>query len=140
MLLPEGVDLPAPATAPLTPLDPRCFHPDEAERRLREHFRVASLEGFGLRGQPLAIAAAGAVLAYLGDNQRAALANVRTSQVYNPSRFLVLDANAAPPPRALRLAARRQHARLAARRDRRHAHGDGLRGCWRAGSGSPCST
>ena len=61
---------------------------------LREHFHVASLEGYGLRGQRLAMAAAGAVLAYLGDNQRAALANVTDLEVYNPSRFLVLDAAA----------------------------------------------
>ncbi|MPZ50024.1 MAG: DNA mismatch repair protein MutS [Dehalococcoidia bacterium] len=94
VLLPEGADLPSPSEAPLTPLDARLFHPDEADRRLRDHFAVASLEGYGLRGQPQAIAAAGAVLAYLADNQRAALANVKDLQVYNPSRFMVLDANA----------------------------------------------
>ena len=94
LLLPQDVDLPAPCAAPLTPLDDRFFHPDEADLRLREHFGVVSLEGFGLRGQPLAIAAAGAVIAYLGENQRAALANVRDLRVYNPSRYLVLDASA----------------------------------------------
>jgi DNA mismatch repair protein MutS len=78
----------------VTPLDERFFLPDGAEERLREHFGVASVDGFGLRGLPLAVAAAGAILAYLGDNQRAALANVRDLRVFNPSRFLVLDANA----------------------------------------------
>ncbi len=43
---------------------------------------------------PQATAAAGAVLAYLADNQKAALANVRDLTVYNPSRYLVLDASA----------------------------------------------
>jgi DNA mismatch repair protein MutS len=91
VLLPEGVDLPAPSEAPRTALEPRFFDADEAERLLRQHFRVASLEGYGLRGRPQATAAAGAVLAYLAANQKAALANVRDLHVYNPSRYLVLD-------------------------------------------------
>jgi DNA mismatch repair protein MutS len=75
----------------VTPIDQRLFRPDDASLRLREHFRVASLEAYGLRGLPLATAAAGAVLAYLGDNQRTALTNVKDLSVYNPSRFMVLD-------------------------------------------------
>ena len=94
LLLPEGVDLPAPYESPRTPLDTRLFHPDEAAGRLQEHFGVASLEGYGLRGMAGATAAAGAVLAYLGDNQKAALANLRDLRVYNPARYLVLDASA----------------------------------------------
>jgi len=94
LLLPQGVDLPAPSEAPRTALESRFFEEEECERRLREHFGVASLEGYGLRGQARAIAAAGAVLAYLAENQRAALANVRDLSVYNPSRYLVLDASA----------------------------------------------
>ncbi len=94
VLLPGGTDLPAPTGAPITPIDVRFFHPDEAERCLREHFGVASLEGYGLRGMTLAISAAGAVLAYIRETQRSALANIHDLQVYNPSRFLVVDPNA----------------------------------------------
>jgi DNA mismatch repair protein MutS len=90
-LLPEGADLPGLPAASVTPIDQRLFRPDDAERRLHEHFHVASLEGYGLRNLPLATSAAGAVLAYLGDNQRAALSNVRDLAVYNPSRFMLLD-------------------------------------------------
>ncbi|HLF77307.1 MAG TPA: DNA mismatch repair protein MutS [Dehalococcoidia bacterium] len=94
VLLQDGVDLPAAYDAPLTPLDKRLFEAPEAARVLQEHFQVASLEGYGLRGQPLATAAAGAVLSYVGDTQRSVLANVRDLQVYNPSRYLVIDPNA----------------------------------------------
>lgn len=94
LILPAGVDLPAPFTGPTTPLDARYFAVDEAEAAVREHFGVVSLEGFGLKGEAAAAIAAGAVLAYLGDNQRAALANVRDLTVYSPSRYMVLDANA----------------------------------------------
>jgi DNA mismatch repair protein MutS len=91
VLLPEGLDLPAAFDGPKTALDARFFHPDDCERTLLDHFKVASLEGYGLRGAPAAVCAAGAVLAYLADNQRAALANVRDLHVYNPARYLVLD-------------------------------------------------
>ena len=94
VLLPDGVDLPAPWTGTVSGIDPRMADAEEAERCLREHLHVASLDGFGLRGQRLAVAAAGAVLAYLGDNRRVALANITDLEVYNPSRFLVLDASA----------------------------------------------
>ena len=91
VLLPDGLDLPAAFDGPKTPLDARFFHPDDCERTLLDHFKVTSLEGYGLRGAPAAVCAAGAVLAYLADNQRAALANVRDLHVYNPARYLVLD-------------------------------------------------
>ena len=94
VLLPDGHDLPAGFEGLTTALDARCFLAREAEERLQEHFKVASLEGYGLRGLPLATAAAGAVLAYLADNQRAALANVRDLEVYSPARYMVLDPNA----------------------------------------------
>ncbi|HWO72761.1 MAG TPA: DNA mismatch repair protein MutS [Dehalococcoidia bacterium] len=94
VLLPEGFQPPASIQAPLTHLDGYAFQPEEAGRRLREHFRVASLEGYGLRGKPLGAAAAGAVLAYLAENQKAALANVKDLRVYDVSRFMVLDPSA----------------------------------------------
>ncbi len=94
VLLPDGLDLPAPFDGPTTAFDAFAFEHDEAERRLREQLRVASLEGYGLRHLPLATAAAGAILAYLAVNQKAALANVKDLMVYSPSRFMVLDASA----------------------------------------------
>ena len=94
VLLPEGVDLPAPPAGALTPVDARLFAADAAAACLRDHFGVLSLEGFGLQSHSPAIAAAGAIIAYLADSQRASLANVRDLQVVNPSRFLVLDASA----------------------------------------------
>src|SRR5262249_17036333 len=63
----------------------------EAERLLCRHFNVVSVEAFGLRGASEATAAAGAILAYLEENQRAAIANVRDLRVFNPAGFLVLD-------------------------------------------------
>jgi DNA mismatch repair protein MutS len=44
------------------------FHPDYAERILREQFGVAELTGFGLDEHPQALSAAGAVVHYLREN------------------------------------------------------------------------
>jgi DNA mismatch repair protein MutS len=44
------------------------FHPDYAERILREQFGVAELIGFGLDDHPQALSAAGAVVHYLREN------------------------------------------------------------------------
>lgn len=93
VLYPEGIEAPS-LEAPLTPMDQRLFRLDDADERLRSHFGVASMEGFGLRRQSQATAAAGAILAYLADNQKAALANVKDLEVYSPSRYVVIDANA----------------------------------------------
>jgi len=44
---------------------------ERAEERLRKHLGVPSLDGFGVSGLPLGLAAAAAALAYLVDTQRA---------------------------------------------------------------------
>ncbi len=94
VLLPEGSDSRIAFECPVTLADRRYFHFDEAERLLRQHFGVASLDGFGLRGLPAAVSAAGAAIAYLLDNQKAAAANVRDLHVYSPGGFMALDAAA----------------------------------------------
>src|SRR5712692_7365952 len=48
-----------------TRLDDWVFREEYGERLLMERFGVATLEGFGLAGRPLAVAAAGALLHYL---------------------------------------------------------------------------
>jgi DNA mismatch repair protein MutS len=97
LLLPEGTDLPEgwspvrdDGAAP-TLLDAYWFDSDEARRLLLEHFQVASLEAFGCDAWPQAVAAAGAVLRYLQENQRASLSLVTGLSTYNATSFMVLD-------------------------------------------------
>ena len=54
-------------------LDDYYFELDTASRCLLEHFQVASLEGYGCAGLPPAVSAAGAIIGYLRENQKAAL-------------------------------------------------------------------
>jgi DNA mismatch repair protein MutS len=64
---------------------------DAARQTLLEHFRVATLDGFGLGALPLATRAAGAIIRYLQDNQKAALAQLTTLKTYSTRAFMTLD-------------------------------------------------
>ena len=64
---------------------------DYAERALLDHFKLLSLDGCGLGGKGLAVGAAGAVLHYLRDTQRAALDHLERPAFYDRADSLVLD-------------------------------------------------
>jgi DNA mismatch repair protein MutS len=66
--------------------------PDAAAARLMAHFRVASLQACGAEGQPLAVAAAGAALFYLQENQISDLAHLRALSTYDLADYVSLDA------------------------------------------------
>jgi DNA mismatch repair protein MutS len=77
----------------VTPYDARYFTEDDARHRLLSHFEVASLEGFGCGHLPLAIRAAGAVLAYLQETQKGLLRQLTALETYFVSEFMTLDAH-----------------------------------------------
>jgi DNA mismatch repair protein MutS len=90
VLLPEGTGLQGIRTQ--TAVDPWIFDHEYAGRLLKEHFTLLSLDGCGLEARPLATAAAGAVLHYLRDTQRAALSHVERPAFFDRGEALVLDA------------------------------------------------
>ena len=75
----------------LQPWDSQHFRVDRAYRRLTQHFSVRSLEGFGCEEQPLAIAAAGALLAYVHETQQNNMVHVHGLNYYNTGDYMVLD-------------------------------------------------
>jgi DNA mismatch repair protein MutS len=79
-----------PATRTLR--EARAFDGRRGFEALCRHFSVASLDGFGLAGQTSAWGAAAAVLQYVEDTQRSALAHVRQITRYEPSGTLIIDA------------------------------------------------
>jgi DNA mismatch repair protein MutS len=68
------------------------FDLDTARHALQDHFEVASLDGFGLGGLPLAVQAAGALLQYLAETQRAKLAQLSGLYTYSTEEYMTLDA------------------------------------------------
>ena len=75
-----------------TEIEDWIFSFDYAERTLREHFQLQSLDGCGLSGKPLGVAAAGAVLHYLRDTQRSALDHLEHPSFFDRNEAMVLDA------------------------------------------------
>ncbi|HIG28557.1 MAG TPA: DNA mismatch repair protein MutS [Verrucomicrobiales bacterium] len=58
---------------------------------VREHFSVASLDGFGLRNHDAAVGAAGAILHYLKENLRRDVSHLTSVSYYQSSDFMALD-------------------------------------------------
>ncbi len=75
-----------------TTLDDWIFSLDYADRALRDHFRLLTLDGCGLGGRPLAVSAAGAILHYLRDTQKSALDHLDRPAFYDRSESMILDA------------------------------------------------
>jgi DNA mismatch repair protein MutS len=75
----------------ITPYDARYFVEEDARHRLLTHFAVASLEGFGCERLPLAIRAAGAVLAYLQETQPGVVRQLNALETYSTAEFMTLD-------------------------------------------------
>ncbi len=90
-----------PASQPLanglpghaTPWTEWRFEAGRCQETLLGHFGVASLDGFGLRGQTLAMRASGAILQYLGETQPAALKLLNGLSTYSLAEFMTLDAS-----------------------------------------------
>jgi len=62
-----------------------------AVRTLKEHFRVATLEGFGLKRNDPSLGAAAAILHYLADTQRQSLVHLTALRRFRSGDHLVLD-------------------------------------------------
>src|SRR5579884_1209667 len=67
------------------------FAPETAQFTVREHFKVASLDGFGLKNKTAAIGAAGAVLHYLTQHLRRDVTHLTSLSCYQTSDYLNLD-------------------------------------------------
>ncbi len=101
VLIPKGMDdaktvtgvrerLPA---ASFTCMDDWLFLPESAENTLRDHFKVASLEGFGVQDMPLAVGAAGAVVTYLRQTQKRLLPHIGGLSVHRKTVYMEIDDN-----------------------------------------------
>src|SRR3954471_16814030 len=75
-----------------TELEEWVFTHDYADRTLRDHFKLLSLDGCGLANRPAAVGAAGAILHYLRDTQRAALDHLDRPTYYDRADSMILDA------------------------------------------------
>ncbi len=75
----------------LSSLDPRFFSDEGCRKVLKEHYRVASLEGLGLGVYPVGTIAAGAVMEYMYETQKNDLSHITAITPYSTGQFMVLD-------------------------------------------------
>jgi DNA mismatch repair protein MutS len=78
-------------TVPVTTLDDYHFEMEVTRPLMLEHFGVATLEGYGCAHLPLAIGAAGAIIHYLGETQKAVLGQIKQLTTYFTDAFMALD-------------------------------------------------
>jgi len=71
--------------------DDWTFAPETALFTVRDHFKVASLDGFGLKDRTAAIGAAGAALHYLTQHLRRDVKHLTRLSFYRRSDYLALD-------------------------------------------------
>jgi DNA mismatch repair protein MutS len=97
LLLPAGASFPAadqagaPPDAPITPLEPWEYESGRTRQALLDQLKVQGLEGLGLEGHDLAVQAAGALIGYLRDTQKADLAHIRTVTWRERATCLLID-------------------------------------------------
>ena len=72
-------------------LEPWHFDPASAQRDLARQFGTTDLSGYGCEGMELAVAAAGALLAYCRQTQQSALPHVAGLRVERESEFVLMD-------------------------------------------------
>ena len=77
--------------ATLTSLDDWQWQRDDCHSLLLNHFKVRTLDGYGLARKDEAIRAAGACLRYAQETQRAAAAHITDLVYFEPQDHLVLD-------------------------------------------------
>ena len=75
----------------LTSVESGFFHPDEARQALLSHFGIFTLESFGCDGMDLAVSAAGAIVGYLAQTQKAAKLQLSNLAIYSIGNFMALD-------------------------------------------------
>lgn len=75
----------------VTPLDEWAFVQSSAEEKLRGQLKVSSLKGFAIDRYPLAVCAAGAIVAYLEQTQHSGLGNICSISRIDENRFVWMD-------------------------------------------------
>jgi len=92
ILCPDTLSLSNGLPGHLTPWPVWRFEYSRCEGALLTQFKAASLDGFGVRGLPLATRAAGTVVQYLEETQPAALNLLTGLSAYHLTEFMTLDA------------------------------------------------
>ncbi|HHY91620.1 MAG TPA: DNA mismatch repair protein MutS, partial [Clostridiales bacterium] len=68
-----------------------AFQLEHAEKKIKDHFKVLTLEGLGISDKPYAICATGALLEYLHQTQKQSLSHINQVNYYTSDQYVLLD-------------------------------------------------
>ncbi len=91
VVLPRGSSFQLDSRASVSEIDGYHFEPATAAKALKEGLDVATLDGYGIGRWPLAVAAAGAIIAYLGETHKDALVGLSHLSAYSVGEHMALD-------------------------------------------------
>ncbi len=92
IVAPKSTDLSAfKITSPITRVEDYDFDLESSRKALLDHFKVATLDGFGCNHLPLAIRAAGSIILYIQETQKGALVQLTGLSTYSTEEFMALD-------------------------------------------------
>lgn len=77
----------------ISALESRFFDETETLNCLKEHFRVANLEGLGLSDFELGSICAGGILLYLYETQKSSMSQLNRIQAYCSNSYMLLDSS-----------------------------------------------
>ena len=69
------------------------FDEEICETQLKQHFKVGSLDGLGLKDYEIGTIAAGAVLRYLYDTQKNSLSHITRLLPYSTGKYMIIDSS-----------------------------------------------
>jgi len=68
------------------------YDQETAVEKLKEHFKVNSLEAYGLEGNETALGSAAAIINYLKETQKTSLDHINSIKLYHTDDFMFIDA------------------------------------------------
>lgn len=72
-------------------LDDWVFQPDFAENKIREHFKVQTIKGFGVEHLPVGVVSAGVILHYLTETEHHLVSHISQLTRLEEDKFVWLD-------------------------------------------------
>jgi DNA mismatch repair protein MutS len=88
---PDNLVIPNGISGHITACPAWHFEPGKSKETLISHFKVTTLDGFGLKDLPLAVRAAAGILQYLQETDAAATTLLSSLRVYSLGEFMTLD-------------------------------------------------
>lgn len=74
-------------------LDSWYFDDDTCLSKLKDHFKVTSLDGLGLKDYTIGIIAAGALMQYLYETQKNSLSHLTSLMPYSTGKYMLIDSS-----------------------------------------------